>query len=65
MSSIPPVGNEISFSRFEERVISQLHTMVSDNKSHHQYCETRFQNIKDQVEDVQYKIDQMFCRPND
>jgi len=63
MSSIPPIGNENYFARFEERVMSQLHTMQDDSRSHHQYCETRFQNIEDLDDDVQYKIGQMFYGP--
>jgi len=59
MSGIPLVESERPFSRFEQMVIGQ------QQMSHNQFCETRFQNIEDLVEDVQYKIGQMFYGPND
>jgi len=65
MAGIHQVGNENYFARFEEGIMSQLHTMQADSRRHHQYCETRFQNIEDIVEDVRYKIGQMFYGPND
>ena len=65
MSSIPPIESDGPFSRFEHMVMSQLHTMENDHRSHHQFCETRFQNIEDLVEDVQYKIGQMFYGPEE
>jgi len=39
--------------------------MQEEERSHHQYFVTRFQNIKGIVEDVQYKIGQMFYGPED
>jgi len=52
MSDIPPVGTKNYFARFEERVMSQLHTMHDSSRTHHQYCVTRFHNIEDIVEYV-------------
>jgi len=65
MSDIPLVESEGPFSRFEQMVIGQLHTMENDQRSHHQFCETRVQNIENLVEDVQYKIGQMFYGPEE
>lgn len=42
MSSNPPVEEECSFSRFEQMMISKMHTIESEQRSHHQFCETRF-----------------------
>jgi len=42
-----------------ERSISfAFHWFCVFNRSHHQYCETRFHYIEDLVEDVQYKMGQ-------
>jgi len=60
MSVFPPVGYENYLVVFEERMMSQLHTMHDDSRSHHQYCEERFQNIEGMVEDVQHKIGHIF-----
>jgi len=69
MPDAPPSGYENYFIGFEERMMNQLHTMYEEmheeERSHHQYCETRFQNIKGIVEDVQYKLGQMFYNPED
>jgi len=46
-------------------VIGQLHATENDQRRHHQFCETQFQNIEDQVEDIQHKIGQMFYRPEE
>jgi len=54
-----------TFSRFEQIMTNQLHTMESDHRSHHQYCETHFQFIENQVEDIQSKIGTMFFGPDD
>jgi len=53
------------FSRFEQLIINQLNTMKDQNRSHHQYCETHFQFIETQVEDIQSKIGTMFFPPDD
>ena len=65
MLDAPPSGYEDYFVGFEERVMNQLHTMYEEERSHHQYRETRFQNIESIVEDVQYKLGQMFYNPED
>ena len=33
---------EQSFSRFEQLMINQLNSIESNQKSHHEYCETHF-----------------------
>ena len=53
---VPHTGYENYFAGFEERMMNQLHTMQEEERSHHQYCETRFRNIGGAVEDVQYKL---------
>jgi len=52
----PPTGYGNYFAGFEERMMNQVHTMQDEERSHHQYCETRFQNIEGIVEDVQYTL---------
>jgi len=56
MTDNPSVEGEGSFSRFEQMMISPLHTIENEQRSHHQFSETCFQNIEDQVEDIQHKI---------
>jgi len=42
MADAPPSGYENYFAGFEERMMTQLHTMNEEGKSHHQYGETKF-----------------------
>jgi len=42
MYDVPPTGYENYFAGFEERMMNKLHTMHEEERSHHQYCETRF-----------------------
>jgi len=42
MADIPLTQGEETFSRFEQMMINQLHTIENDHRSHHQLCETRF-----------------------
>jgi len=65
MNDVPPTGYENYFSGFKERMMNQLHTIQEEERSHHQYCEARFQNIEGIIEDIQYKIGQMFYGPED
>jgi len=53
---IPAALGQDSYSRFEQLMINQLNTMENENQSPHQYCETHFQFIETQVEDIQSKI---------
>jgi len=39
--------------------------MQEEGCTHHQYCETRFQDIEGMVGDVQNKLGHMFFNPND
>jgi len=32
-------------------------------ESHHKFCETRFQNIEEEVEDIQQKLGDMYYGP--
>ena len=60
------MGNgEQSFSRFEQLMINQLNSIESNQKSHHEYCETHFQNLEERVDDIQGKLGQMFYGPED
>jgi len=43
------VGYEQYFVGFEERMMNQLHTMQEEGRTHHQYCETRFQDIEGEM----------------
>ena len=61
----PTAPAQESYSRFEELMINQLNTMEDQNQSHHQYCETQFQFIKTQVEDIQSQIGTIFFAPDD
>jgi len=56
---------EQSFSRFEQLMINQLNNIKSNQKSHHEYCETHFQNLEEGVDDIQRKLGQMFYGPED
>ena len=47
-----PSGYENYFVGFEERMMTQLHIMHEEERSHHQHCETMFHNIEGIVEDV-------------
>jgi len=41
-------------------MINQLGSIESSQRSHHEYCETHFQHLEEQVEDTQGKLGQMF-----
>jgi len=56
---------EQSFSRFEQLMINQLNNIESNQKSHHEYCKTHFQNLEERVDDIQGKLGQMFYGPED
>jgi len=56
---------EQSYSRFEQLMINQLGSIESSQCSHHEYCETHFQHLEEQVEDIQGKLGQMFYGPDD
>jgi len=46
MHDVPPTGCENYFAGFEEKMMNQLHTMHEEERSHHQYCETRCSMIQ-------------------
>jgi len=65
MADTPQNDYEQYFVGFEERMMNQLHTMQEESSTHHQYCETRFQDIESMVGDVQNKLSHMFFNPDD
>jgi len=60
----PTAPTQESYSRFEQLMINQLNNMENQNWSHHQYCETHFQFIETQVEDIQSKMGTLFFPPD-
>jgi len=54
-----------SFSRLEQLMMTQFNQLENQNCSHHQYCETHFQFIKTQVEDIQSKMGALFFPTDD
>jgi len=48
----PVAPAQDSYSRFERLMINQLNIMEDYNQSHHQYCQTHFQFIETQIEDI-------------
>jgi len=49
---------EQSYSNFEQ-------LMIDNQRSHHEYCETHFQNLEERVDDIQGKLGQMLYEPDD
>jgi len=41
-----------SYSSFEQLMINQLNSLETNQRSHHEYCETHFQNLEECVDDV-------------
>ena len=56
---------EQSYSSFEQLRVNQLNSIETHRRSHHEYCETHFQNIEKHVDDIQGKLGQMFYGPDD
>jgi len=56
---------EQTYSSFEQLMINQLNNIESSHRSHHEYCETHFQNLEERVDDIQGKLGQMFYGPDD
>ena len=52
----PAPPSQDSFSRLEQLMMTQFNQLENQNRSHHQYCETQFQFIETQVEDIQSKM---------
>jgi len=46
-------------------MINQLNNIETNQRSHHEYCETHFQNLEERVDDIQGKPGQMFYGPDD
>ena len=53
------------YSNFEQLMINQLNNIETNQRSHHEYCETHFQNLEERVDDIQGKLGQMFYGPDD
>ena len=51
---------EQSYSSFEQLMINQLNSIETNQRTHHEYCETHFQNLEERVDDIQGKLGQMF-----
>jgi len=62
---VPHTRYENYFAGFEERMMTQFHTMQEEERNHYQYCETRFQHIDESLENVQNKLGHMFFNPDD
>jgi len=45
-------AGEQSYSSFEQLMINQLNNIESSQRSHHEYCETYFQNLEKCVDDI-------------
>ena len=56
---------EQSYSSFEQLMINQLNNIETNQRSHHEYYETHFQNQEERVDDVQGKLGQMFYGSDD
>jgi len=52
-----------SFSKLEQLMMTQFNQLENQNCSNHQYCETHFQFIETQVEDIQSKMETLFFPP--
>ena len=48
------------FAGFEQRMFNQLNNMQDQHRIHHEYCQTHFQLIETQVDDIQSKIGTLF-----
>jgi len=60
------LGSEEQFySSFEQLMINQLNNIETNQRSHHEYRETHFQNLEERVDDIQGKLGQMFYGPDD
>jgi len=57
---VPHIGYKNYFVDFEERMMTQLHTMHEEERNNYQYYETSFQHIEGSCEDVQNKLGNMF-----
>jgi len=44
------------YSGFEQLMIDQLGSIESSQRNHHEFCETDFQHLEEQVEDIQGKL---------
>ena len=54
-----------SFFRLKQLMMTQFNQLEDQNRSHHQYCETHFQFIETQVEDIQSKMRTLFFPPDE
>ena len=61
----PAALSQDFFSRLEQLMMTQFNQFENQNRSHHQYCETHFQFIETQVEDIQSKIGTLFFPPDE
>jgi len=45
-----------SMSPFERLVVNRLDNFVNDQRTHHEFCVARFQNLDEQIEVVQNQL---------
>jgi len=64
MASETPTGQDY-FAGFEQRMFNQLNNMQDQHRVHHEYCQTHFQMIENQVDDIQSKIGTLFFPPDE
>jgi len=53
------------FAGFEQRMFNQLNNMQDQHRVHHEYYQTHFQLIENQVNDIQSKIGTLFFPPDE
>jgi len=53
------------FAGFEQRMFNQLNNMQDQHCVHHEYCQTHFQLIENQVDYIQSKIETLFFPPDE
>jgi len=51
------------FAGFEQMMFNQLNNMQDQHRVHHEYCQTHFQLIETQVDDIQSNIGTLFFPP--
>ena len=61
----PTVQHQDSFNRLEQFMINQFNQLGEQNRMHHEYCQTHFQHIETQVEDIQSKLGTLFFPPDE
>jgi len=58
-------GEDLGTGEQSYSIFEQLNNIETNQRSHHEYCETHFQNIEEHVDDIPGKLRQMFYGPDD